>query len=724
MGRVLMLLVFLGLVARAAHLSVFDEKGAARGDAQSLRTLTLAPERGHILDRRGADLALSIDAPSIFVIRDQIEEPTSTAALLAPIVGADPAALEKKLRSGRGFQFLARWVTDEQAEQARALELEGVGVIKEPRRIYPHRALAARVVGFANIDALGVRGIEQQEDDWLRGTGRRLPVERDGRGRVVMLDSATWGTSGGDIALTLDSTVQADAERALRDSVTATGAKGGIVVAMDPHSGEVLALAEAPSFDPNTFRTLSYDDTGASALLSASEPGSILKPFLIAAALDAGAVAPDTVLDCENGSYRIKGMTIRDTHPHALLDLRGILQVSSNICAVKIVERLGSRAYAAALSRFGLGARTGSDFPDESTGLIRGWRKWNAVDRATMAYGQGLSVTALQIAVATSALANGGEILKPRFIWGRRAAGGPWQPTRREVLRRAITPDTAARVVEMMEAVISAKGTGSRAGLAGLRVAGKTGTAQKFDEQEGRYSKKRYQAWFVGTAPAEAPRIVVVTLLDEPRRPMHTGGMSAAPLFARVATAQLAALGIQTSPQRVRHVATTDSPPPAVSAAPPTEALTEQEGTVSAAPAPVVVAVHQPEASDAAPLPAPPAGPKPVAAQPEPTAAAAKPSPRESTAAKAAEPAAPAPTASPKPPQVITLGSRLLLPDLSGYSVSEVMQITARHGLKVKVSGKGRVIQQDPPAGTVVKSGGHIRVKFASPLTPPIKERG
>jgi cell division protein FtsI (penicillin-binding protein 3) len=678
-----MLLVFVGLATRAAHLSVFDEKGAARGDAQSLRTLSLAPERGHILDRRGADLALSINAPSIYVIRDRLEDPAATARSLAPIVGAEADALAKKLGSGGGFRFLARWVTDEQAEQARALALEGVGVIEEPRRVYPHRTLGARVIGFANIDALGVRGIEQQEDGWLRGTARRLPVERDGRGRVVMRDGATWGTSGGDVALTLDSTVQADAEQALRDAVTATHARGGIVVAMDPHSGEVLALAEAPSFDPNTFRTLRYDETGAGALLSASEPGSVLKPFLVAAALDAGAVAADSEFDCENGSYRIKGKTIRDTHPHEILDLRGILQVSSNICAVKIAERLGSRAYAAALSRFGLGARTQSEFPDESSGLVRPWREWNAVDRATMAFGQGVSVTAMQLAVATSALANGGELVKPRLVWGRRAAGGPWQPTRREVLRRAVSPATAQRVVAMLESVVSPDGTASRAGLAGVRVAGKTGTAQKFDHEAGRYSNTRFQSWFVGTAPAEAPRIVVVTVLDEPRRPLHTGGMSAAPLFARVATSQLAALGIQTEPQRVRRVASVEPAPAPVSSPPPAEA----------APEPVLVAAVQ-----AAVAPEPPATPR--AARPE-----APPPAREAV-------------------ELTTLGSRLLLPDLSGYSVSEVMQITASHGLKLKVSGSGRAIQQDPPAGTVVESGGHIHVEFARPPTPTRKERG
>jgi cell division protein FtsI (penicillin-binding protein 3) len=685
-ARALMLLVFVGLATRAAHLSVFDEKGAARGDAQSLRTLSLAPERGHILDRRGADLALSINAPSIYVIRDRLEDPAAAARALAPIVGADANTLTKKLGSGGGFQFLARWVTDEQAEQARVLALEGVGVIEEPRRVYPHRTLAARVIGFANIDALGVRGIEQQEDGWLRGTARRLPVERDGRGRVVMRDGTTWGTSGGDVALTLDSTVQADVEQALRDAVGATDARGGIVVAMDPHSGEVLALAEEPSFDPNSFRSLRYDETGAGALLSASEPGSVLKPFLVAAALDAGAVAPDSEFDCENGSYRIKGKTIRDTHPHEILDLRGILQVSSNICAVKIAERLGSRAYSAALSRFGLGARTQSEFPDESSGLIRPWRGWNAVDRATMAYGQGISVTAMQLAVATSALANGGELVRPRLVWGRRAAGGPWQPTRREVLRRAVSPATARRVVAMLESVVSPDGTGSRAGLAGLRVAGKTGTAQKFDNEEGRYSNTKFQSWFIGTAPAEAPRIVVVTVLDEPRRPLHTGGMSAAPLFARVAAAQLAALGIQTEPQRVRQVASAKPAPAAVSSAPPAS---------RAAPEPVVVAAVPP----AAPPGSPTTRPVPeAAAPPEPPA-------RE-------------------PVELTTLGSRLLLPDLSGYSVSEVMQITASHGLKLKVSGSGRAIQQDPPAGTVVESGGHIRVKFARPPTPPTKERG
>jgi cell division protein FtsI (penicillin-binding protein 3) len=677
--RALLVLVFVALAARATHLSVFDRRAAERGDAQSLRTLTLAPERGHIVDRSGADLALSVDAPSIYVIPEHLADASATARALAPILGLSRAPLEKKLRDRKGFLFLSRWVTDDRAERVRALALEGVGVLEEPRRVYPHRGLAARVLGFANIDGRGVRGLEQQEDDWLRGTTRRLPVERDGSGKLILKSGNTWGTAGGDVALTLDATVQAEAEQALGDAITGSGARGGVIVSMDPHTGEILALAESPTYDPNAFRTLDYGSTGSVAFLDAVEPGSALKPFVVAAALETGTLDPAATFDCEQGKFRIPGKTIQDTKPHGVLDLGGILRVSSNVCTVKIAQALGRSAQYEMLRQFGFGTSTESHFPDESNGVLRHWKGWTPVDQATIAFGQGISVTAVQLAAATSAIANGGSLVRPRLVWGRRAARGPWQPTRPEVVRRVVSRDTSERVIGMLETVVGPEGTGSRAGLAGVRVAGKTGTAQKFDVESGRYSQKRFRSWFVGMAPADGPQLVVVVGLDEPRRPHHTGGMSAAPLFARVATSHLAALGIHTHPQRAIAIA---------SGAPATEAGSE----------PVqVAAVSSPPPAPVATRPAPRPLSKPAAAKP------------------AAVKAAPARSARDElPPLMVALGGRVLLPDLRGLRVRDVTRITESSDLRVNVSGDGRAIRQDPPPGTVVQPGDVIEVFFSS----------
>jgi cell division protein FtsI (penicillin-binding protein 3) len=652
-ARIVLVLAFVGLSLRGAHLSVFDRRGAERGDAQSLRTLTLPPERGHIVDRHGSELALSVDAPSVYAVPVQLEDARAAARKLGAILDLDTRELATRLERGGGFQFLARWVTAEQAARVNALGLAGVGVIREPRRTYPHRTLAARAVGFANIDGRGVRGIEQQEDDWLRGTTRRLPVERDGSGRLMLVEGGiTWGTAGGDVAVTLDSALQADAERALEEAIEITGARGGVVVSMDPHSGEIYTLAESPTFDPNHFRNLDYGSTRSPAFLDSVEPGSALKPFLIAAALENDAIAPGQLIDCGDGTFRIPGKTIRDARAHGELDAAGILRVSSNIGAVRVAIELGRSRHFEMLRRFGFGATTRSQFPDEAAGVLRPWRRWRPVDHATIAFGQGVSVTSIQLAAATAVLANGGEWVRPRLVAARRAANGPWQPTRRAAVRRVLSRDTANTVLAMLENVVEPSGTGTRAALNGVRVAGKTGTAQKFDAESGSYSDDRFRAWFIGAVPADAPRLVIVTGLDEPQRPLHTGGGAAAPLFARVAARQLAHFGIH-------------SELPARSA--PTR-------TAARAPAPEKRVET-----------------RPVAARPPQSA-----------------PAARVESAPESPPTIASLNGRILLPNLLGLTPNEVIEITESYGLQVKLTGTGRAVGQYPPAGSVVIDRGEV----------------
>jgi len=665
-ARLIVILAFVGLGLRATHLSVFDRKGAQQGDAQSLRTLTLPPERGQIVDRTGAEIALSVEAPSIYAIPSQIGDLPAAARALAPLFGTSPAKLAERLARRGGFQFLARWVSRDVALRVRDLKIAGVGVVDEPRRIYPHGALAASVVGFANIDGRGARGVEQQEDTWLRGTTRRLPVERDGDGRLIVVSGgATWGTAGGDVALTIDAALQADAEQALSEAIAATGARGGVLLSMDASGGEILTLAESPSFDPNAFRSLDYATTRSSAFLDAVEPGSVLKPFLVAAALENGSLDERDTFDCENGSYRVPGKTIRDAHPHGVLDVTGILRFSSNICAVKIAQALGRSAHFEMLRRFGFGRSTGSRFPDESVGVLRPWRRWQPVDHATIAFGQGIGVTSVQLAAAMASLVNGGEWVRPRLVAAHRVARGAWQPTRRELTHRVLSPETSSLVVSMLETVVTPEGTGTLAALPGVRVAGKTGTAQKFDKKSGRYSSQLFRAWFVGVVPADDPRLVIVAGLDEPRRPLHTGGASAAPLFARVAATQLAQLGI--------HV---EERPP--------------QTRVAAAPAP------------------PPVASPPPRSKPPVQEAAAAPAPQRKETREVEE--------APAQVKVASLGERILLPDLQGLTRAEVMQITALLGVRATVSGNGRAIRQDPPPGTVVDAGETIiRIELRAP---------
>ena len=656
--RVALLVAFGVLALRAAHLSVVDVRGAERGQRQTAHSLTLAPERGSIFDRHGSVLALTIEAPSIYAVGREVAEPASVARVLARQLGLDRARTLRDLETRQGFRFVRRWVTPDQAAAIEAADLRGVGVVQEPRRIYPHRELVAPVVGFANIDGKGVRGIEQQEDAWLRGVTRRVSAERDGSGQLLVSSGATArGTAGGDVALTLDAALQAHALDALKRAVRSRGARGGLVLAMDPHTGEILTLAEWPGFDPNDFRNTPYAKTGSRAFLQASEPGSSMKAFLVAAALEAETAQPGQSLATDGGELRVPGKTIRDARDFGALTPRGVLRHSSNVGAVLLAQDLGRERHFQSLKGFGFGSSSGSLFPDESAGVLRPWDEWKPLDHATIAFGQGLSVTAVQLATAMSALANGGLLVRPQLVTARRAQEQPWQWARSQVQGRVISRDTARTVLRMMEAVVSDEaGTGRRAGLRGIRVAGKTGTAQKWDADEGRYSDTRFRAWFVGAAPVEAPRVVIVVQLDEPKRPHHTGGAAAAPLFAEVLEAQLAPWGIFPEP-----------PPTRVASAPQPESRTRST-----------------------PKPAP----QPAPAAPRPARQVAAHAPKQ----------AKLPAVSAPPPSVHSFRDRVLLPDFRGLPRKQVMQVTAAGGLRVTLEGEGVAVSQDPPPGSVVLS--------------------
>ena len=550
---VLLLSSFLVLAARAAHLTLLDSRGKGWGQRQITKVLILPAPRGLIVDRRGVELAVTVQAPSIYVVPHALGDRTKTAGKLALALGMDPTTLAAKLEGRTRFAFVKRWVTREHAEKIRELEMPGVEILMEPRRAYPAGTLAGQLIGFVNIDEEGVRGIEQQEDHALRGRARTVTVERYARGRHLVVDpSLPRDTAGADVRLTLDAKMQAAAEEALARLVERTGAKGGSVVTLDPRSGDILSLAEYPPTNPNDFRSLDFQSTRSRAFHDAIEPGSTFKIFLVAGALDAGVIQSDEMIDTSPGWLRIPGKTIRDHEDYGLISIAEILEISSNVGAVTISQRLQPRRHYELLRRFGFGHSTQSGFPQESAGILRHYRGWQPVDRATLAFGQGVSVTAVQLASAMAALANGGVWQKPRLVAARRKAGGEWEQAAREQGHRVISSRAAAQTVRMMENVVSATGTGRRASLRGLRVAGKTGTAQKLDTATGRYSKTDYVAWFIGVVPADDPRLAITVMIDEPRGWAHGGGDAAAPLFAQVASAQLVHLGIVTAPESIR----------------------------------------------------------------------------------------------------------------------------------------------------------------------------
>jgi len=605
--RALGLGVFLILAARGAHLTVIDDQGHDLWGRQVYSRFELPPARGVVYDRRGSELAVSVSAPSVYAIASELD--SSARRSLARALHTSESALDKRLAGRSGFTYLARWVSDKQARRVAQLGLPGVGLVAEPRRAYPAGSLAGGLLGFANIDGIGVRGIEQLENEWLSGTRMVVPVERDGGGQLLArVPLRPSDAAGGDIALTIDATLQANAESALAEAIEETGARGGTIVTLDPGSGDILALAQAPGFDPNLFRTTPYRQTGAPAFQAAVEPGSTLKVFLAAAALETRALRADEPIDTLGGKIGVPGKTIRDRRDFGVLDLTGMLRVSSNVAAVIVGQRVGRSDHHAVLRRFGFGTPTGSGFPGESAGLVRAWRDWGPLDHATISFGQ----------------------------------GGEWRYSPPSKPRRAVSSETANAVLGMMREVVSPEGTGRRAGLAGVAVAGKTGTAQKLDPETHRYEDD-YIAWFIGIVPADDPQLVVAVALDEPQR-AHSGGVVAAPLFARVSAAQLAHLGIITHPE-----------PLAPGRAPSEMMLAEN---------------HDPE---------------PIAVQPS--------APRRSRT-----PARP-------PLEVARIGDRVFMPDFRGYSLPEVRQITAAHALDLQASGLGRAVEQRPAPGTVLANG-------------------
>lgn len=660
--RALFLVLLVVLAARATHLSVVTSRGESRARGQLDGVMVLPATRGLIVDRNGVELALTVHAASIYVRPGDFDGNRENLGALARALGKNPSALAERLRGHKRFTFVARWVSDAVAQRVEALDLPGVGIISEPRRAYPADELAASLLGFANIDGNGVRGIEEQEDAWLRGSPIHIPVERDARGHLLArAPVAALSSSGGDVALTIDIAMQAEAETALRNAIQRSGAKGGCVISFDPHSGEILALAEAPGFNPNDFRRVKYHETRSRAFQDAVEPGSVFKAFLIAGALEAGAIGPDQVIDTGDGTMPIRGKTIRDHRPYGVIDPTGVLKFSSNVGAVQIARALGREAHYETLMRFGFGTRTGSHFPSESRGLLRPWQQWKPIDHATVAYGQGLSVTAIQLTAAMAVLAADGQLRVPRLISARRPAGGEWQRLAAEQPRRAVTKKVAAQVLTMLESVVSAEGTGRKAALSGVRVAGKTGTAQKFDAAKGVYSKTRYTAWFMGAAPADAPKLVIVVMLDEPKGPAHGGGDVAAPLFAKVAALQLARLGIVTHPE-----------------------------PIPAAPRVELLAAAGPEQQEPATTQS-----SAVAAQTQPARPRVSAAPtRSHTAASNGEP--------------------IFMPDFRGETLDSVRRLAAHNKLTLEVRGTGLAIDQHPTPGSVlVGSGKHVLVSFS-----------
>jgi cell division protein FtsI (penicillin-binding protein 3) len=561
--------LFALLFLRAVDLAVLRGPDfARRATRQHRQTITLVPQRGPIVDRHGALLASSLNVPSIFMRPKQLTS-SDLARLpqLAKALDVPLATLRAKVNGPAKFVWLKRHALPQQARAVAALDVTGVGQVDEPRRFYPHGELGAHVLGFVNVDSQGLAGVERRLDAQIRGEAQEVEVARDAHGRVFHKGAlATKPLEGARVELTLDAHVQAVTERELAAGVAAAKARAGAAIVLDPTTGEVLALASHPTFNPNDPTDRSGHDWKNRArnriLTEPYEPGSTYKGILAAAALDRGVVRPGDHLFCENGSYRYAKRVIHDVHGHGWLTMAEAIQYSSNICATKIGDRLGKERYYQALRDFGFGQRTGIELPGEEPGILRDANTWARIDLATHSFGQGVSVTPLQLAAAFGAIANGGVLMRPFLVRRIESATGELlQETAPVAVRRVIKPEAARVATAILRRVVEERGgTGIKARIEGYPVAGKTGTAQKVTPGARGYSGK-YIGSFVGYLPADAPRAVILVMIDEPAG-RGFGGTVAAPVFQKIGTAVMRALGIEP------ETAADHPPPPAMAPAP------------------------------------------------------------------------------------------------------------------------------------------------------------
>ena len=546
MGGIFVLLLA-GVFSRAVVLQVNQtQKLKGMAEDQYVREIEVPARRGNIFDRRGIALAQSVDVDSVWVDPSMLPDVRAAAKALAKATGVAPAEVLEKLQKGNRFAWVKRQLSPAEVQKVKDLNLPGIGFAKEPRRFYPQRELAAHVIGIVGTDSHGLDGLELSFEDELTGDMAMRDMVRDAKGRKVMTDglSGTQSKPGANVSLTLDRQLQYVTEKALQKAVDDAKATAGMAVVLDPKTGEILALANAPRFNPNSPSTASKESFRNRSVTDAFEPGSTFKAFVVAAALDSKTITEDTQFDCEKGSWVVGRHVIHDTHPHGILNAKGVLQVSSNICAAKIAQKLGRDKLAKAYRDFGFGEKANLGLPGEGRGVIPYPKA--EVQLATESFGQGLTATAVQVASAYGALANGGVLMRPylvsKVVDPDNVVLLENKPT---VIRRVVSERAADSVVSMLESVVEKDGTAPRARIDEYRVAGKTGTAQKVDPQSRGYSDKRV-ASFIGMVPAENPRLVVFVVIDEPKTDVY-GGLVAAPAFKEIAMQAMPYLAVPPS---------------------------------------------------------------------------------------------------------------------------------------------------------------------------------
>jgi cell division protein FtsI (penicillin-binding protein 3) len=642
----------LALSGRLVFLQIVKHDELSRlAERQRSRTITLRPERGPILDRRGHALAVSSHAESLFALPGRIEDPKGVARRLAPLLKEAPGEVEKRLAADRSFVWVKRKLPPTVAQAIKALGEPGLGSVQESLRLYPNRELAAHVLGFEGLDGRGLEGVERAWDSHLAGEAGLALVERDALGREVTGLPAVIkpSTPGQGVELTLDTTIQYVAEREVDAAWRRTRSKAAMAIVLDPRTGEVLALAVRPTFNPNSFATATANEWRNRAVTDPFEPGSTFKVILAAAALEEKVVRSTDRFYGEQGTITVASTVIHDWKRYGWLTFSEVLQNSSNVGAIKVGMALGRERFYRYMTGFGFGSLTGLGLPGESRGQVRAPDRWSGLSLAAMSLGQEVSVTALQLIAAFGAVANGGQLMQPQIVRAVLDSGGRelrgFEP---RVVRQVIAPETARTLTQILTRVVE-EGTGRNAAIPGYQVAGKTGTAQKTEPGTKRYSRAPGVLSFVGFTPADDPRLAMLVLLDEPKNE-RWGSEAAAPIFAAIGRELVRYLSV---PPR-------DTPP--------------------------VQIVQSLEPGMAVPV----------------------------SASGATRTVALATLPSGRPP-LEQVGPSPRMPDVVGKSLRRALAVLEPFDIEVEVAGRGVVVAQRPAVGEALTPGSICRLELAPP---------
>jgi cell division protein FtsI (penicillin-binding protein 3) len=701
----LLCLWLLAICLRLVYLQIFCYGDFQhRAQRQQQRSFDLSPKRGIIYDRAGRELAMSIQVDSVFAVPTEIPDLPNTISLITRITKDDPRVVLADCRAHKTFCWVARKADAESVERMRSLNLQGIHFQKEPKRFYPKRDLAAQVLGYVGTDDEGLSGIERQFNSELQGKPGKLMISVDARKRWFA-SVEKQPEAGNNVVLTIDQNIQYIAERELERAMDETHAIAGTVIVENPHTGEILALANEPTFNPNNRKEIRNEALKDRAVSDIYEPGSTFKVVTISAGLEERITRPDELFDCQMGSIVINGMRIRDSKPHGVLSVAEILAESSDVGAIKVALRLGEDRFYKYIRGFGFGQRTGIELPGETPGLTKPVSRWSKVSIGAISMGQEIGISPLQLIAMVSTIANDGVRVPPRIVAGtiehqnepQRISFQPAEGT------RVISSLTAAQMRQMLQGVVL-HGTGRRALLEGYSAAGKTGTAQKVDPTTGTYSKTKYVASFAGFAPINNPQIAVAVILDSAVG-LHQGGQVSAPVFQRITQQVLEYM-------HVPHDVELPARRQVLLARRTASDASLEESSPDHLGAPLDVA----EAGEPS---SPPASPKPTAIGTQVVPAAL--TQKEPVPLSSAAPTATSPTPENASPQDLPASGTVVLeveeggipvPSFLGKSVRAAIEAAQDAGLDLDAIGSGVAREQSPLPGAHVAAGSRVVVRF------------